>query len=134
MPPLRHPLRLRRPLHRLPLHRLPRRRLLLRPLPHHRHPLQVDAALRQRGKRDASSYCVIVPEGHELPWDHTGGGGGGMPVDDDDDYFDDESDLDDEMAAGDRDELPPMASAPRRLHSECANPNPNPNPNPSPSP
>ena len=47
---------------------------------------------------------------------------------DDDDYFDDESDLDDEMAAGDRDELPPMASAPRRLHSECASPNPNPNP------
>lgn len=45
-----------------------------------------------------------------------------MPLDDDDDYLDDESDLDDEMALGDRehDEPPPMASAPRRVHSECA--------------
>ena len=28
----------------------------------------VDAALRQQGKRDASSYCVIVPEGQQPPW------------------------------------------------------------------
>jgi len=28
----------------------------------------VDAALRQQGKRDASSYCVVVPEGQQPPW------------------------------------------------------------------